>query len=70
MKGSSRVEAAVKSRKTLEQVIAARPTREFDEAWGKFRKPEQFAEILYYGHAPRKKVMEMGSDPIFPFRRM
>jgi cyclase len=54
-KGSSRVEAAVKSKKTLEQVIAAKPTREFDEVWGKFRKPEQFAEILYYGYAPRRK---------------
>jgi len=54
-KGSSRVEAAVKSKKTLEQVIASKPTREFDEVWGKFRKPEQFAEILYYGYAPRQK---------------
>jgi glyoxylase-like metal-dependent hydrolase (beta-lactamase superfamily II) len=54
-KGSARVEAAVKSRKTLEQVIASKPTREFDDVWGKFRKPEQFAEILYYGYAPRRK---------------
>jgi cyclase len=54
-KGGSRVEALVKSKKTLEQVIAAKPTREFDEVWGKFRKPEQFAEILYYGYAPRRK---------------
>jgi glyoxylase-like metal-dependent hydrolase (beta-lactamase superfamily II) len=54
-KGSSRVEALVKSKKTLEQVIAAKPTREFDEVWGKFRKPDQFAEILYYGYAPRRK---------------
>jgi cyclase len=51
----ARVEALVKSGKTLEQVIAAKPTREFDEVWGKFRKPDAFVEIMYYGYAPRKK---------------
>jgi len=29
--------------------------REFDEEWGKFRKPEAFVEIVYDGLAPRKK---------------
>jgi cyclase len=50
-----RVEALVKSGKSLQEVLAARPTREFDDEWGKFRKPEQFVEILYCGFAPRKK---------------
>ena len=54
-KTGARVEQAVKQKKTLEQVIALKPTREYDEIWGKTRKPEQFAEILYYGYAPRKK---------------
>lgn len=45
---SAKVEAMVKAKKTLAQVIAAKPTREFDEAWGKgFLKPEQFVEIVY-----------------------
>ena len=52
---AGRVETMVKSGKTLEQVIAAKPTREFDEAWGAFRKPDAFTEIVYYGFAPRKK---------------
>jgi len=38
----SKVEPMVKSGKTLQQVIDAKPTREFDEEWGKFRKPEAF----------------------------
>jgi cyclase len=54
-KVGTRVEALVKSGKSLEQVVAAKPTREFDEAWGKLRKPEAFVEILYYGYAPRRK---------------
>jgi hypothetical protein len=51
----SKIEPMVKSRKTLQQVIDAKPTREFDEEWGKFRKPEAFVEIVYNGLAPRKK---------------
>jgi cyclase len=54
-KVGSRVEALVKSGKNLQQVIAAKPTREFDELWGKYRKPDSFVEIVYYGYAPRKK---------------
>jgi len=54
-KAAGRVQAAVKEKKTLEQVIAMKPTREYDEVWGKFRKPEGFAEILYYGFAPQRK---------------
>jgi cyclase len=51
----SKIEPMVKSRKTLQQVIDAKPTREFDEEWGKFRKPDAFVEIVYNGLAPRKK---------------
>lgn len=50
---ADRVEALAKSGKNLQQVIEAKPTREFDEAWGKFRKPDAFVEIVYYGFAPR-----------------
>ncbi|HEY6240455.1 MAG TPA: MBL fold metallo-hydrolase [Burkholderiales bacterium] len=50
-----RIEPMAKAGKSLEQVLAAKPTREFDEEWGKFRKPEAFVEIVYNGLAPRKK---------------
>jgi cyclase len=45
----SKIEPMAKSGKTLQQVIDAKPLREFDEEWGKFRKPEAFVEILYSG---------------------
>ena len=51
----SKIEPMVKSGKTLQQVIDAKPTREFDEEWGKFRKPDAFVEIVYNGLAPRNK---------------
>jgi len=51
----SKIEPMVKSGRTLQQVIDAKPLREFDEEWGKFRKPEAFVEIVYNGLAPRKK---------------
>jgi cyclase len=42
------VAAMVKAKKTLSQVVAAKPTREFDARWGNgFLKPDQFAEIVY-----------------------
>lgn len=50
-----KIEPMAKSGKTLQQVLAAKPTREFDEEWGKFRKPDAFVEIVYNGLAPRKK---------------
>ncbi len=50
-----RIEPMARSGKTLQQVLAAKPTREFDEEWGKFRKPDAFVEIVYNGLAPRKK---------------
>ncbi|HZE11473.1 MAG TPA: MBL fold metallo-hydrolase [Burkholderiales bacterium] len=51
----AKVEPMVKSGKTLQQVIDAKPLREFDEEWGKFRKPEAFVEIVYNGLKPGKK---------------
>ena len=45
----SKIEPMVKSGKTLQQVIDAKPLREFDGEWGKFRKPEAFVEIVYNG---------------------
>lgn len=50
----SRIGPMVKSGRTLQQVIDAKPTREFDEEWGKFRKPETFVEVVYRGLAPKK----------------
>jgi glyoxylase-like metal-dependent hydrolase (beta-lactamase superfamily II) len=42
------VDAMIKARKTLAQVIAARPTNDYDAKWGNgFLKPDQFAEIVY-----------------------
>ena len=44
----AKVERMVKAKQTLQQVIAAKPSAEFDAAWGKgFLKPEQFVEIVY-----------------------
>ncbi len=43
-----RVRAAIDAGQTLEQVLAARPTREFDAKWGgSFVKPESFTRTLY-----------------------
>ena len=49
-----RVEKLVAAGKTLEQVVAAKPLREFDEEWGKFRKTDAFVELVYYSYAPKK----------------
>jgi glyoxylase-like metal-dependent hydrolase (beta-lactamase superfamily II) len=51
----AKIEPMVKSGRTLQQVIDARPLRDFDGEWGRFRKPEAFVEILYSGLSPRKK---------------
>jgi len=51
----SNIEPMVKSGKTLQQVIDAKPLRDYDEEWGKFRKTDAFVEILYSGLAPKKK---------------
>jgi glyoxylase-like metal-dependent hydrolase (beta-lactamase superfamily II) len=43
-----RVRGALARGQTLEQVVAAHPTREFDETWGKgFIGPESFARTVY-----------------------
>ena len=51
----SRIEPMVKSGSTLQQVIDSKPTKDFDEEWGKFRKPDAFVEIVYNGLALGKK---------------
>jgi cyclase len=51
----ARVEPMVNSGRTLQQVIESRPTKEFDEEWGKFRKPDAFVELVYNGLAQGKK---------------
>lgn len=39
---------------TMEQVIAAKPTRAFDEKWGKgFLPPDQFAKLVYMDLSPK-----------------
>jgi cyclase len=52
-----RVADLVRKGRTLEQVRAAAPTREFDERWGKgFIKPEVFVERLFIDlKQPKKK---------------
>jgi cyclase len=43
-----RVALEIKRGKALEAAVAARPTRDFDPAWGKgFLKPDQFVTIVY-----------------------
>lgn len=45
-----RVEPMVKSNKTLQQVVDAKPTKDFDAKWGKgFLTPDQFATLAYTG---------------------
>lgn len=49
-----RIKPMAASGKRLEQVIAAKPTRDLDEKWGKgFLKPEAFVEIVYTDFANR-----------------
>ncbi len=43
-----RIKPMVEADKTLEAVIATRPTREFDQQWGQgFLKPDNFTRLLY-----------------------
>jgi glyoxylase-like metal-dependent hydrolase (beta-lactamase superfamily II) len=45
---SSRIDGMMKAGKTLPQITAAQPTREYDAVWGKgFLKPEQFVAMVY-----------------------
>ncbi len=45
---SGRIRAMVAEGKTLEQVVAAKPTADFDPVWGKgFLPPAKFTELVY-----------------------
>ena len=45
----------VDSGKSLEEVVAAKPTRKFDEKWGKgFINPEQMVKIVYTSFRNKK----------------
>ncbi len=49
-----RVRAMAREGKTVEQVLAARPSAEFDARWGQgFMKPESFVRIVYQSVAGR-----------------
>jgi cyclase len=51
---SAKIAAMVKAKKTLAQVIAAKPTKDYDATWGNgFLKPAQFIEIVYESVAKR-----------------
>ena len=52
IKVRDRLRVAVKNNRTLEQVIAAKPTKDLDAKWGKgFLKPAFFVKIVYSGMA-------------------
>lgn len=52
---SANISRLIKAKKTLAQVVAAHPTREFDAVWGNgFLKPDQFVEIVYKSMNPEK----------------
>lgn len=45
---STRIEQHIKNKKSLEEVIASKPTAEFDAVWGKgFLPPDKWVEMLY-----------------------
>jgi len=45
---SASIQGQIKRGKTLEQVVASRPTAKYDEVWGKgFLAPEKFVTMLY-----------------------
>ena len=49
-----RLETLIAEGKTLEQVLAAKPTADFDAAWGQgFLKPDRWVEINYRGMTAR-----------------
>ena len=51
-----RVQALVREGRSLQDAVAARPTAEFDEAWGNgFLKPEQFLAVLWKDLGPPAK---------------
>jgi len=60
--GDLQVEPMVKSGRTLQQVIDAKPLREFDEEWGKFRKPEPSSRSFYNGWLRRRSQGASGAS--------
>ena len=49
---TQRVRDAIKAGKKLEEVVAAKPTADFDAVWGKgFLGPDKFVETIYRGMA-------------------
>jgi glyoxylase-like metal-dependent hydrolase (beta-lactamase superfamily II) len=51
-----RIRGALADGQTLDQVLAARPTREFDEAWGGgFIGPEKFVRTVYRSLADERR---------------
>jgi glyoxylase-like metal-dependent hydrolase (beta-lactamase superfamily II) len=45
---SASIQGQIKAGKTLEQVVASKPTAKYDEVWGKgFLAPEKFVAMLY-----------------------
>jgi cyclase len=45
---SARIRTQVEAGKTMEEVLAAKPTAEFDEIWGKgFLPPQKWVEMMY-----------------------
>jgi cyclase len=47
---SERISKIYKSGKTVDQALAAAPTKKHDERWGKgFMTPENFVKLIYQG---------------------
>ena len=50
---NGRVKALMKDGKTREEIVAAKPSAEFDEKWGKaFINPGRFIEMLVVAQTP------------------
>ena len=53
----TRIDPMVKSGKSVAQVVAAKPTRDFDAKWSKgFLNPDQFATLVYTGIARHRGI--------------
>ena len=47
---TGRIQSMIDAGKSQQEIIAAKPTAEFDDAWGRgFIKPDQWVELLYTG---------------------
>jgi len=50
------IRALIAEGKTMEEIVAAKPTQQFDEAWGKgFLTPDQFTQLVYSDLIREKK---------------